>query len=147
MEAILLLANSAEQNGGMVSALGLGWSQTSSPTPPAALVLLLKVPWDQTNRQHRLVIDLVDSDGQPFIPPGSIEPLRILGDFEVGRPPGLPAGTPIDNAVVINIGPGLPLVPGASYQGRVEINDEMAASRSFLVRPSGNPAIYGFPPG
>lgn len=134
MEAILLLANSAENNNGMVSALGLGWSTTGTPTPPAALVLLLKVPWDQTNMPHNVVIDLVDADGQPFVAPGEQDGLKMEGQFEVGRPPGLPHGTPIDNALVLGLGPGIPLNAGVTYQWRVEIDGEMVASRSFFVR-------------
>ena len=134
MEAVLLLANSAENHEGMVSALGLGWSTTSTPTPPCALVLLLKVPWDQTNIKHKVTLELVDSDGRSVSPDEGLDPLRIEAEFEVGRPPGLPPGTPIDNALVLNLGPGMRLTAGQGYQWRVEIGGEIAASRSFLVR-------------
>jgi hypothetical protein len=139
MEAVLLLANSAEDHGGMVSALGLGWSVTGSPTPPMALVLLIKVPWDQTNRPHHVQIQLVDSDGQPplIVPDeqGNPGPVQVEGEFEVGRPPGIPHGTPIDNSLVVQFPPGMPLNPGAMYEWRVEVDGDAVATRSFFVRP------------
>jgi hypothetical protein len=32
---------------GKVHMLGAGWSLTSSPTPPHAVVVLMKIPWDR----------------------------------------------------------------------------------------------------
>jgi len=136
METTLLLANSAEghaQNG-MVNALGLGWSVTGTPTPPAALVLMVKVPWDQTNVQHQVVLVLVDQDGHPASINEQGGNIRIDGSFEAGRPTGIIPGTPIDASLVINLTPGMLLTPGAAYQWRVEIDGEVVASRSFQVR-------------
>jgi hypothetical protein len=140
VEAILLLANSAEATPtGTVSALGIGWSVISSPTPPTAIVILLKVPWDLTNVKHRLRLRLVDADGSEVMisqpPTGELAPLEVQAEFEVGRPPGLPHGTDIDQALSLNIAAGLPLIPGHSYQWRLDIDDEASAARSFLVRP------------
>jgi hypothetical protein len=139
MEATLLLANSAEPTPtGTVSALGIGWSMISTPTPPVALVILIKVPWDVTNVKHELLLKLVDADGHDVMlgvtPFGDPAPLEIRGEFEVGRPAGLPHGTAIDQAMPINVGAGLPLVPGLSYEWRLIIDGEERAARSFLVR-------------
>lgn len=104
------------------------------------LVLLMKVPWDQANQRHKAVIKLVDSDGQaPLVGQdqnGNPAPLQIMGEFEVGRPAGLPPGTALDNSLVINLGPGIPLNPGSTYEWRVEVDDEEVAVRSFFVRPN-----------
>lgn len=141
MQATLLLANSAEATPvGTVSALGIGWTVTSAPTPPAALVVLMQIPWDQTNLNHTLEITLLDADGYAVqlgqTATGERAPLQITGDFEAGRPPGLPHGTPIDQAMAINVLPGLPLVPGQAYQWQLKIDGEDIASRRFLVRPA-----------
>src|SRR3954451_13840437 len=91
----LLLANSALQSpDGLISALGIGWSVTTSPTSPCALLLFVKVPWDQTNVKHRAVLDLLDADGAPALLDGG--PVQVTMEFETGRPPGVPSGTPID---------------------------------------------------
>lgn len=136
MEATLLLANSAEAHSqnGMVNALGLGWSVTGTPTPPAALVLMVKVPWDQTNVRHKVELALVDQDGHPATINDQGDIIRIDGSFEAGRPAGIIPGTPIDAAVVINLSAGMALTPGAAYQWRVEIDGVVVASRSFQVR-------------
>jgi hypothetical protein len=111
MEAILLPASSAESApNGLVHALGMGWSVTVSPTPPAALIVLLKVPWDQTNHRHGFRLSLVDGDGHGVMPgrdpsTGTAAPLYIEGTFEAGRPPGLPHGTDIDQALTLSIPP------------------------------------------
>jgi hypothetical protein len=63
MDAVVLLADSAATDAtGKVHALGLGWTMTSSPTPPMAVVVLFHVPWDQSNVKHNMVLELVDSD-------------------------------------------------------------------------------------
>ncbi len=79
-DVVLLLANSAEVSPqGMVSGLGIGWSVTSSPTAPAALILMIKVPWDQTNVKHAALLRLVDADGHD-VRLGESEPIHIKLD-------------------------------------------------------------------
>lgn len=106
-----------------------------------ALVLLVKVPWDQTNAPHQLVIKLVDSDGNDVLlgqdQLGNPAPLMLGMQFETGRPPGVVPGTPIDFQNAVNIGAGIMLTPGQSYQWRVEIDGQPTATRSFYVRPAG----------
>lgn len=141
MDATLLLANSAEPTPtGSVSALGIGWSITGSPTPSAALVVLIRVPSDATNVKHEMLLKLVDADGHDVMlgetPFGDRAPMEIRGEFEVGRPVGVPRGTSIDQPMAINIGAGLPLVPGASYEWWLIIDGDELASRNFFVRAS-----------
>lgn len=142
MRAQILLADSAQGDGATnkVHALGLGWSTTVTPTPPSAVIVLLGIPWDQTNKKHKLRLDLVDSDGNaPLIaqgPDGSPAGLFVEQEFEVGRPPGLPAGFDIDHSLAITLGPGLPLQAGQIYEWRLEIDGhhESEWSARFLVR-------------
>ena len=120
------------------SVLGIGWSVTGTPTPPSAIIILIKVRWDQTNTQHILRSHLVDGDGNDVVmpqgPTGEDVPLEIQADFEVGRPAGLPRGTDIDHVIPLSIAPGMPLIPGQIYQWRLEIDSDEKAVRSFLVR-------------
>jgi hypothetical protein len=138
MEAHILLADSAahDQQNGKIHALGLGWSKTTTPLPPQAIILLIKVPWTQANEQHQLEIELVDADGHPVTVPGQLgeQPVKIGGSFETGRPAGIPSGTPLDVALTFNIGQGMPLAPGR-YTWVLTINGEKREdwSTSFLV--------------
>lgn len=141
MRAIVLLADSAQvDTSKKVHALGLGWSVTTTPTPPATLVVLLKVPWSETNVRHQVSLHLVDADGQPVRVTGSEDqpkPLVVRASFEVGRPAGTPPGTPVDEAFAVNLGAGLQLKPGQSYEWQLEVNGhrEAAWSAGFHVRP------------
>jgi hypothetical protein len=134
-DVVLLLANSAEQTpGGTISALGIGWSIATSPTAQAALILMVKVPWDVTNVRHRAVLQLVDADGIVVSLGADMEhmaPVRIDIEFETGRPAGLTRGTAIDWAQAITIG-SLPLPPGR-YEWRLTIDDADSGRRPFTV--------------
>lgn len=132
-DVTLLLANSAESTGaGMVSALGMGWSITASPTAPSALVIMIKVPWDETNRPHRLRLHLITEDGRADVFPDGTPGPQIDMEFETGRPPGIAHGVPIDFAQAVTLGP-LNLQPGR-YVWRMDIDDHEVARRAFTVR-------------
>lgn len=142
MKAILLLADAAEAVNGKVSALGSGWSVTSSPTPPMSLMVIIDVPWDQTNQKHKLEIELRDADGKAVsFQQGALgQPLpaiHIEAEFETGRPPGVPAGTPLRHSLAINLGPGMPLKAGEKYEFHLTIDGDDIDSwlATFLVRP------------
>lgn len=128
MKALLVLADAGEASNGKISALGVGWSVTASPTPPMSLLIFIDCPWDQTNRQHQLAIELVDTDGHAVAlgqgPLGQPQTLEIKAGFEAGRPPGTAPGTPIRQSLAINVGPGLPLTPGQKYEFRLSIDNE-----------------------
>jgi hypothetical protein len=139
MQAVVLLADSAQTDpSNKLHALGLGWSVTTTPTPPAAVAVLMKVPWHQTNTRHQLLLRLVDADGRPAPPPteSSPGPLVIEAEFEVGRPAGLPEGMAIDQSFTVVLGPGLPLDAGEVYEWRLDIDGqhEEGWSARFFVR-------------
>lgn len=143
MKATLILADSAQNDGtGKVHALGAGWSVTGTPTPPMALIAFIDCPWDQTNTKHKLKIELLDADGHPVSfqhgPLGNPMPaFEIDAEFETGRPPGLPPGTPLREQLVIQLAPGMPLTPGQKYEFRLAINGEPMDSSlaTFTIRP------------
>jgi hypothetical protein len=138
MMATLLLADAAQAIDNKLYILGGGWSVTGPDPSPSALAISLKVPWDEANRRHDLRVELLDSDGQP-IRVGSQEdgrPVVIESHFEVGRPPGLRPGTPIDLALAINHGP-VALAPGGRYEWRLSIDghSESHWHAAFSTRP------------
>jgi hypothetical protein len=123
MKVTMLLADSAQEVGGKLYVLGGGWSITGVGAP-SALAIKFDVPWDRANQRHKIALELQTEDGEPVLipgPDGEQVPLRIEGQLEVGRPPGLRPGTPIDAAMAINIGP-LPLEPDHRYAWRLTID-------------------------
>lgn len=140
MRTTVLLADSAQTDlQGKVHALGLGWSVTTSPTPPAAIVTLVEVDWNEANQKYKIEFDLVDEDGHPVElanPFGEPEKLHFEAEFEMGRPPGIPPGTPLVMPFTVPIGPGLPLQPNRSYRWKVtnsgQPGDDLGLS--FYVR-------------
>lgn len=125
MKVTLLLADFAEAINGKLYIMGGGWSITAPAPGPMALAVKIEVPWTEANKKHQLTMELVDDDGQPvvFSPEEGAEAggVHVQGDFEVGRPPGLIPGTPIDLAVGLNIGRG-PLQPSSRYTWRLFID-------------------------
>lgn len=138
MDAQIFLADAAQTSpDGKVHALGLGWSTTITPLPPQAVVVLIKVPWDVSNDPHVAVVELHGSDGEPVQVPGPIgmQPVKVEAQFETGRPPGLPKGTPIDLPVTFTVAGGMTLPPGR-YVWELTINGEKKDGwqAAFLVR-------------
>ena len=136
--ATILLADAAQAIDNKLYVLGGGWSVTGPEPSPSALAIALKVPWDEANQRHELRVELLDSDGHP-ITLGSEEASQgvvVESHFEVGRPPGLRPGTPIDLAFAINLGP-MPLPPAGRYEWRLSIDGESEAHwhAAFSTRP------------
>jgi hypothetical protein len=126
----MMLADAAQQVGGKLYVLGGGWSTTASPTAPMAVAIKIEVPWDRTNVGHDWRLALVDADGRA-VTTSDERPVEVTGQLEVGRPAGLPEGTPLDAPLVVSFG-SMPLPPGR-YEWRLEI-EEFVESCAFLVR-------------
>lgn len=141
MEAHVLLADFAQSDSsGKVNALGLGWSVTRTPTPSHAVVVHLRVGWDETNVSHHLTLRLLTADGSNAVEvptPFGSQPLMVEVDIEVGRPAGFARGSSIDHSLAINVGAGLPLAPGR-YEWRLQIDDEPREEWrvAFTVQPA-----------
>lgn len=138
MKLTLLLADFAQVADGKLYISGGGWSVTGTPPSACALAVKIDVPWDQANTAHRLRIVLLDADGHDVTveTPVGTAPVEIITNFEVGRPPGLAHGTPIDVPLAFNVGP-LPLQPGR-YQWRASVDGEEHEEWrvEFSVRPA-----------
>ena len=139
MNVTLLLADAAQAINGKLYILGGGWSIRDAAASPMAIAIKIEVPWTDSNTRHRLRLTLIDEDGQPVMVsmPSGEQPVEINSVFEVGRPPGLKAGTPLDFALGINIS-ALPLRPDTRYAWHCYINDKTEESWqvSFCTRPA-----------
>jgi hypothetical protein len=121
----MLLADYAVVSDGKLTIVGGGWSQTGPEPASFGIALLIQVPWDQSNTMHTFTVELLDADGAHVVletPDDEQQPVAFGGEFEVGRPPGLKPGTPLDFPVAMNSTP-LPLEPGR-YEWRLTIDDE-----------------------
>jgi hypothetical protein len=85
----LLVADGAQVVGGKLYVLGGGWDRIQFPSYPqslqAALAFGVRVPWRETNRRHKFVIRGTTADGDKQL-------FEVQGEFETGRPPGMPRG-------------------------------------------------------
>jgi uncharacterized protein DUF6941 len=123
MKVTILLADAAQAAEGKLYVLGGGWSITGPDPSPMALAIKIEVPWDQANTPHTCRLELLDSDGQPVeaeTEEGE-HPIFFEAGFEVGRPPGVKPGTPIDLPLAVNM-PPVPLEPGGRYEWRLSID-------------------------
>lgn len=140
MKVTLLLCDHATVADSKLYISGGGWSVTGPVPSPSAVALLLAVPWDQANMPHRIRMWLERQDGErvervdEF---GRTAPIQLDGDFEVGRPPGVLRGTPLDVPIALLI-PPLPLQPGARYRWVLAVDDETHDDWNlpFSVRPA-----------
>ena len=88
----LILGDSAQVVGNKLYLLGGGWDRLTVNTgfpfnQHCAVALSIKVPWNETNQKHTFEIEVASED------PTTEEPKSLAkagGQFEVGRPPGIP---------------------------------------------------------
>ena len=96
----LILADAAQMVGGKLYLLGGGWDRfTANSGFPAnhkmSVAAAFSVPWNETNRRHPFTFSVEDEDGTVLADVG--------GGFEIGRPPGIPAGKTQRSQIVIDL--------------------------------------------
>jgi len=123
VKATILLADYAVVADGKLTVVGGGWSQTGPEPASFGIALLIQVPWDQANTVHSFSVELLDADGAAVVVESDEgeQPVAFGGEFEVGRPPGIKPGTPLDFPVAVNSTP-MPLEPGR-YEWRLTIDE------------------------
>ena len=130
MDVTLLLCDWAEEINGKLYIMGAGWSQLRMATPAnMSLAAKIDVPWDQTNKRHKVSAILLTEDGQEVNADG--KPIRIDGEFEVGRPPGVTPGNPLDAPLTLRF--EQLALPTGGYRWSFEIDGQESASASFRV--------------
>lgn len=138
MKVTMMLADSAQVADGKLYVLGGGWTVTGPQAVPFAIAGLIEVPWHLTNRRHTFRFECIDLDGNGVLvpTPAGEQPLLFEGGFEVGRPPGVRAGTAIPFPFAFNSGPQ-PIPPGGHYEWRLMINGETDEDwrLAFSTRP------------
>jgi hypothetical protein len=132
MRAKILLADSAEIREGLLFLLGGGWNEVGPSPQPLAIAGLIEVEWDETNARHALELTIENEDGAPLIvpTPAGDQPVRVVSEFEVGRPAGSAPGTSFNMPIVVPI----PWTPGRRYVVRLRIDGADVDRVKFLVR-------------
>ena len=87
----LILADAAQVVGEKLYLLGGGWDRLTANSDfpldySISIALSVKVPWIETNQRHDIELEVTDQDHTKVL-------AKLDAGLEVGRPPGLPAGT------------------------------------------------------
>ena len=129
-----MLCDHAQVADGRLFINGGGISRFHGPglPPGTSLAMLMLVPWENTNAPITIDLQLLTQDGQPVPDPGG-SPIHIQVQTEVGRPPGIEPGVPIDLPLTFQVG-GLRL-PSGRYTWRLSVDGEtsQAWQLSFTV--------------
>ncbi len=133
--ATVMLCDFAQVADGKLYVLGGGWSLSGPGAFQHALAIKIEVPWDEANRPHRLEAFLSDEDNRPVRIGSPPAPVRFEGTFEVGRPAGLPGGTPLDFVLAVNLGP-LELPKGSGHMWTVTVDGGEVGRARFRTRAS-----------
>ena len=139
MKATMLLCDAAQVADGKLYILGGGWSLTGPAPAPSAIAVKIEIDWHEAVTSHHWELWLENADGQPVSIETAEGPqmVEIRGDFEVGRPEGIPEGSPIDLPLAVNLGP-IPLAAGSRYNWRLSIDgiQDTSWTLGFTTRPA-----------
>jgi len=126
----LILADAAQVVGNKLYLMGGGWDvlAVNSGFPVqqrCAVGVAVRVPWNETNQRHNLEIEIATDDGKTLG--------KIQGQFEVGRPPGIPLGR--DQRVQLAADLSLKLENAGGYVIAARIDGQEARRTVFSVVP------------
>ncbi len=143
MEADLILCDHAEAVNGKLYINGGGWNVLFAPNVPVPMFLavLVTIEWVETNIRHEFTAELRTSDGdliESGEPPTAV---RVSGQIELGRPPGIKPGSSLAAPLAIGF-QGLALEEGG-YVWHLNVDGLELARRPFQVIAP--PQIPGFP--
>jgi hypothetical protein len=130
-----ILCDAAQVAEGKLYILGGGWSLSGPGAFTHAIALKVEVPWGAANERHRLDAVLVDEDGNAVAVGDPAQEVAFSSEFEVGRPAGLPAGTPLDFPIAVNFGP-LEVPAGRGYAWSLRIDGAETERVPFRTRPA-----------
>lgn len=100
---LLCLANHVEAVNGLLYMVGGGWTDHHRPANQPngqptishiGIAVMVRVPWNETNRPHRFQVEIQDLDGNSF--------MKVEGDLNMGRPPQISPGATQHACIAIN---------------------------------------------
>ena len=124
-----LLADYAEIVNGKLYLMGGGWDRWFAPAVPVqvrlAIAVGVRVGWEETNKTIPIRMWVEDDDGAELV--------RIEGQVNVGRPPGLPPGSDQLSQMAANVPLNIPHHGG--FRVRIVAGeDEGAIERRLAFR-------------
>jgi Family of unknown function (DUF6941) len=123
----VILADAAQVQGDKLYLLGGGWTMIWVKEFPAqhqmAVAAGILVPWLETNAKHNFRILVRAEDGATFTDVG--------GEFEQGRPPGLPPGT--TQRVMFTVNMGIRIERPVEAAAELWIDGALARSVPFRI--------------
>lgn len=99
--------------------------------------IMVTVPWNQTNQQHLVEVELISEDGQPVqvpVGPDATQPLHARLAFNVGRPAGITVGDEQHVCLAANL-PGLPMPSLGKYEFIIRIDGRDERRLPYRVMP------------
>jgi hypothetical protein len=134
----IILADAAEAVNNKLYLIGGGWETLTidSQLPalhPCAIAIAFSVPWNETNQQHNIEIAVDDQDGDQLV--------KVEGQVEVGRPPGIPLGKAQRVQMAIRL--ALPLQKIGTYVIIVRIEGQESRRVAFNVVAGPNLVAQG----
>jgi hypothetical protein len=131
---MLCLANYVEVQNGMLYMVGGGWTEHRRvPVLPngektasrMSIAIMVKVPWAETNRKQRFVVEITDLDA-------SVQLMKVDGEFNTGRPGNLPPGSAQYISMAVNSDIVFP--QAGTYMLRGTLNGDSASARTWEFR-------------
>lgn len=127
----LILANHAEAINGLLYLSGGGWTDVHrqiqggiKPSNHFGIGLSIRVPWHETNENHRFTLDVQNEDATVVL-------VHAEGDINVGRPPQLHRGDVQHALFAINVDTTFPS-PGG-YEVVATVDGKSKATWPFRV--------------
>lgn len=142
VELTAILCNHAEAQNNLLYVSGGGIDRAFVPANTSgpwninlAIGINISVPWNETNNEHTLTVDLVDFDSHPVLVPSGIDtlaPVHVEAKFNVGRPPTLEIGESQSISLAINL-PSLPIPAIGNYSFILEVDKVEHRRLSYRV--------------
>lgn len=140
--------------------LNAGWTFTTAvPSPEGgytlpgqAIAVFIEASWDQLNRPHQMLLELVDDEGHHArlrTGPGTLQPARIEHEITVPPVPGAPNGTPGMATFMIEIGREALRIPASRrrYVWRAGIGGAIGEVGFWVHAAQPTAPLVGRPPG
>lgn len=124
----MILADYAEIANGKLYMMGGAWEFIRAENFPfrkaVFLAAAMRIPWNATNEKHGFSFEVQDEDGAQLA--------GVQGEFETGRPPGIPYGQSQHFPLVLNFGLEFPKAGTFSIVARIDGSIDRSTTFSIL---------------